>query len=111
MDLIQMLLPNHFEAVDLRVMAHKSFVFHTIYGQPLAFYKQMLFQILERNSDTSNQRHWRYYDLESKSPTDSVFDASRDLRVIYLSEPLMLAWKYSASKSSAEQTEADWFLQ
>ena len=97
-DLIQMLLPINYKVEDLRVMLHKSFVFHTIYGQPLTFYKQILFQILERNPEASKQRHWRHYDIESKNPTDSAYDASKDLRVIYLSEPILFAWYYSVSK-------------
>ena len=93
------------------MVVHKSFQFHTIYGQPLAFYKQMLFQILERNSETSAQRHWRFYDLDNKCTTDSAFTASKDFRVIYLSESMLFAWQYSVSKLPGLQREADWFLQ
>jgi len=43
--------------------------------------------------------------------TASTGEAARDLKVLYISESMLFAWKYSISKEESSQREDDWFLQ
>ena len=43
--------------------------------------------------------------------TASTGEAARDLKVMYLRDSLIFAWKYSISKEEKSQGKDDWFLQ
>ena len=99
-NLAQMILPEHFEAKNIRVCIHKVFAVKLNDETTLAFYKEYLFQIVDTMSRSNMSGEWQDYHLASKSTTKFRQNAARDLRVIYICEPMLFAWKWSASKRS-----------
>jgi hypothetical protein len=109
--LIQLMMPDGYEACDLRALIYKVLVMITPLNVPMAYQKQYKFQLKKQIPFTKNRTSWELYSFESRCTTDSPAEAAKDLKVVYLSEELLAAWKYSISKAESAQNEDDWFLQ
>ena len=92
------MVPEGYNSCDLRALIYKVLVLKTPLNVPMAYQKQYKFQLNQQNPNIQNQTSWELYSFESKCITQSPAEAAKDLKVIYLSEDLLMAWKYSISK-------------
>ena len=65
----------------------------------------------QRSSIIGGVDRWDYYNLKDKCLTEYSRKAAKNLRVIYLSESMLFAWKHSISKREVMQGKDDWLLQ
>jgi hypothetical protein len=101
--LVQLMVPDDYEACDLRALIYKVLVMKTPLNVPMAYQKQYKFQLKKRIPFIKNRTSWELYSFESRFTTDSPAEAAKDLKVVYLSEDLLSAWKYSISKAESVQ--------
>ena len=93
------MVPDGYEACDLLALIYKVLVMKAPSKVPLAYLKQYKFQLKKRIPNRNNQTSWELYSFESRCTTESPAEAGRDLKVVYLSEDMLVAWKYSISKA------------
>ena len=97
------MVPDDYEACDLRALIYKVLVMKTPLNVPMAYLKQYKFQLNKRIPFKKNQTSWELYSFESRCTSESPAEAAKDLKVVYLGEDLLVAWKYSISKAKSDQ--------
>ena len=96
--LVNLMVPAGYKTADLRTIINRVYSFNNAARVPLAFCKHYKFQIKSHAPATETKYIWDQYSLEYKCMTESTGEAARDLKVLYLSESMLFAWKYSISK-------------